>query len=227
MILRRMMASIPSGSCASIAGNATTAMELRSCTIGGCCGKNTPMLTPEQVHERMPALPRWQLSACGKEITTKFVAQNWAAAMKFFNEVSVIAEGEGHHPNLHLENWREVRVELSTHAIGGLSLPDMVMAAKIDALDVEYSAKWLKSESAGSYAAAVRIWSDLPTARSERSGQAGTERAAAPAGDAAATAGSRRPAAFGDHRGAAGALRRVSREVAGRGVRGSADLVPN
>lgn len=156
MIIRRMMASIAPGSCASVVGKATTAIELRSCIIGGCCGKNTPPLTPEQVLERMPAIPRWYLSADGKEISTTFVAQNWASAIKFFNEVSVIAEGEGHHPNLHLENWREVRVELTTHAIGGLSLPDMVLAAKIDALEVEYSAKWLKSESAGAYGAALR-----------------------------------------------------------------------
>lgn len=154
-MLRRMASSIPSG-CATIVGNSLTAVELSSCTIGGCCGKDTPMLTPEQVHERMPALPRWRLSACGTEISTRFVAQNWAAAMKFFNEVSVIAEAEGHHPNLHLENWREVRVELSTHAIGGLSLPDFVMAAKMDRLDVEFSAKWLKSESAGAYGGALR-----------------------------------------------------------------------
>ena len=154
-MIARAMTSIPSGA-AIVFGNAATALELRSCTIGGCCGINTPLLTPEQVLERMPALPRWRLSACGKEISTRFVAQNWAAAMKFFNEVSVIAEEEGHHPNLHLENWREVRVELSTHAIGGLSLPDMVIAAKIDALDVVYSAKWLKGESAGAYGAALR-----------------------------------------------------------------------
>lgn len=151
--LRFLMAALPPGSCVSIAGNAKTAIELRSCTIGGCCGKNTPLLTAEQVIERMPALPRWQLSACGKVIRTKFVAQNWASAIKFFNELTVIAEAEGHHPNLHLENWREVRVELSTHAIGGLSLPDMVIAAKIDAIEVEYSAKWLGSESAGAYGA--------------------------------------------------------------------------
>ena len=51
--------------------------------------------------------------------------------------MSAIAEDEGHHPDLHLTNWRDVRVDLSTHAIGGLSLPDLVLAAKIDALEVE------------------------------------------------------------------------------------------
>ena len=46
--------------------------------------------------------------------------------------------------------WRNVAIELSTHAIGGLSLPDLVLAAKIDAVPVEYSPKWLKDNSAPS-----------------------------------------------------------------------------
>lgn len=74
----------------------------------------------------------------------KFVAKNWAAAMGFFNAVSEVAEAEGHHPDLHLTEWRNVRVDLSTHAIGGLSMPDLVLAAKIDAIEVEMSPKWLR-----------------------------------------------------------------------------------
>ncbi|KAG8470381.1 hypothetical protein KFE25_008802 [Diacronema lutheri] len=100
----------------------------------------------------MPALPRWQLSEDNKLIRTRFVARDWAAAMRFFNGVSAIAEAEGHHPDLHLTNFREVSVELSTHAIGGLSLPDLVLAAKIDAIDVPLSAKWLKSPEGQPYA---------------------------------------------------------------------------
>ena len=57
------------------------------------------------------------------------------AAMKFFNEVGELAESEGHHPDLHLTSWRNVQVDLSTHAIGGLALPDFVLAAKIDAIE--------------------------------------------------------------------------------------------
>lgn len=52
-------------------------------------------------------------------ISRALVTKNWAAAMGFFNEVSAIAEEEGHHPDLHLTGWRNVRVDLSTHAIGG------------------------------------------------------------------------------------------------------------
>ena len=67
----------------------------------------------------------------------------------FFNALSEIAEEEGHHPDVHLTSWRNVRVDLSTHAIGGLSMPDLVLAAKIDALPVECSPKWLRESGVG------------------------------------------------------------------------------
>ena len=67
-------------------------------------------------------------------------------AIKFFNAVAELAEAEGHHPDLHLTNYRNVTMELSTHAINGLSLYDFVMASKIDALPVEYSPKWLREQ---------------------------------------------------------------------------------
>lgn len=35
---------------------------------------------------------------------------------------------------------------LSTHAIGALSMHDVVLAAKIDDLDITYSPKWLKTQ---------------------------------------------------------------------------------
>jgi len=41
------------------------------------------------------------------------------------------AEEEGHHPDLFL-TWGKVGVELTTHAIGGLSENDFILAAKLD-----------------------------------------------------------------------------------------------
>ena len=81
-------------------------------------------------------------------ISKAFVAKNWGAAMAFLNLLSDIAEDEGHHPDVHLTNWRDVRIDLSTHAIGGLSMPDLVLAAKIDAIPVEFSPKWLREKQA-------------------------------------------------------------------------------
>lgn len=65
-------------------------------------------------------------------------------AMDFINGVSAVAEEEGHHPDFHLTNYRDVRVDVTTHAIGGLSLHDFVLAAKLDQIEVTYSPKWLR-----------------------------------------------------------------------------------
>ena len=48
---------------------------------------------------------------------------------------------------MHLTNYRDVRVTASTHAIGGLSLHDFVLAAKLDTIDVTYSPKWLRENA--------------------------------------------------------------------------------
>eukprot|EP00933_Yihiella_yeosuensis_P030467 TRINITY_DN24105_c1_g4_i2.p2 TRINITY_DN24105_c1_g4~~TRINITY_DN24105_c1_g4_i2.p2 ORF type:complete len:164 (-),score=39.84 TRINITY_DN24105_c1_g4_i2:637-1128(-) len=140
-----MSASVGKG-ILEVVGEALSATELRACKIGGCCGKNTPLLPLPAVRERMPSLPQWMLSEDEKVISRKFVAKNWKAAMQFLNNVSEIAEEEGHHPDIHLTGWRNVHLDLSTHSIGGLSLPDFVLAAKIDAIKVEYSPKWLKEQ---------------------------------------------------------------------------------
>ena len=62
--------------------------------------------------------------------------------------MSTVAEAEGHHPDFHLTNYRDVRVDVTTHAIGGLSLHDFVLAAKLDTVEVTYSPKWLRENAA-------------------------------------------------------------------------------
>lgn len=53
-------------------------------------------------------------------------------ALQFFNDVGKIAEAEDHHPDLHLTGYRMAAIEMTTHAIGGLSENDFILAAKID-----------------------------------------------------------------------------------------------
>ena len=62
--------------------------------------------------------------------------KSFAAGMGFFESVAQLAEKEGHHPDLHLERYRNVWIEIWTHSIGGLSEHDFALAAKIDELPV-------------------------------------------------------------------------------------------
>ena len=53
--------------------------------------------------------------------------------MFFVNALAYLAEQENHHPDLTV-SYKRVTVELTTHDVGGLSLNDFIVAAKIDKL---------------------------------------------------------------------------------------------
>ena len=70
----------------------------------------------------------------GKQIEREFQFKDFKTALAFVNDVGKIAEKEGHHPDLLLHSWNKVRITLYTHAIGGLSKNDFIVAAKVDTL---------------------------------------------------------------------------------------------
>ncbi len=55
-------------------------------------------------------------------------------AVSVIQQIAPIAEAEDHHPDLHLTGYRTLTIELSTHALGGLSENDFILAAKLDQL---------------------------------------------------------------------------------------------
>lgn len=81
---------------------------------------------------QLEALSDWQLSADGKSISRQWTLKNFIDAMKLLNLAADIAEQEQHHPDLHLSGYRKLKIDLTTHAIGGLSENDFILAAKID-----------------------------------------------------------------------------------------------
>jgi 4a-hydroxytetrahydrobiopterin dehydratase len=84
----------------------------------------------------LQALPDWELTDDGRRIRREWRVKDFQAGLAFFNRIGQLAEDEGHHPDLHLTGYRNVAVELWTHAIGGLSENDFILAAKIDRLPV-------------------------------------------------------------------------------------------
>ncbi|HEY4233303.1 MAG TPA: 4a-hydroxytetrahydrobiopterin dehydratase, partial [Lacipirellulaceae bacterium] len=79
----------------------------------------------------------WKLTHDGQRIRKDWVVKNFLTGIDFFKRCAEVAEEENHHPDLHIEGYRNVWVELWTHAIGGLSENDFILAAKIDRLPVE------------------------------------------------------------------------------------------
>jgi 4a-hydroxytetrahydrobiopterin dehydratase len=96
-----------------------------------------PALKPEQVRELLPRVSGWSLTGDGKRLRREWRVKDFATALDFFQRVGRIAEEEDHHPDLHLTGYRNVALELSTHAVGGLTENDFILAAKINQLPVE------------------------------------------------------------------------------------------
>ena len=113
-----------------------TANELVHKKCKPCEGGVEPT-PPDEAKKQIEKLPGWKLSADGKMIRKQWVVKDFMTAINFFNEIARIAEAEDHHPDLHLTGYRNVAIELSTHAIGGLSENDFIVAAKIDQVPVE------------------------------------------------------------------------------------------
>jgi len=96
------------------------------------CEDGAEPLYPEQSEVLLKQLdPEWMLIDQCRMLARSFVFKDFKQALDFANKIGAIAEEEQHHPDLTL-GYGNLGVELTTHAIGGLSENDFIVAAKID-----------------------------------------------------------------------------------------------
>ncbi|KAA1257836.1 putative pterin-4-alpha-carbinolamine dehydratase [Rubripirellula obstinata] len=98
------------------------------------CEGGVPLISAESAQQYLNSLTGWTLDDEGKTISRKVNAGNFVKAMAIMQQIADLAESEQHHPDLHLTGYRTLTIEMTTHAIGGLSENDFVVAAKIDTL---------------------------------------------------------------------------------------------
>ena len=115
----------------------TQTAEQRKAKKCSPCEGAIDKLTPAEAEAQLKALSGWRLSRDDQRIEKHWHVKDFMAGIRFFDKIANLAEEEGHHPDLHLEGYRHVWIELWTHAVGGLSENDFIMAAKIDRLPVE------------------------------------------------------------------------------------------
>jgi 4a-hydroxytetrahydrobiopterin dehydratase len=101
------------------------------------CEGGIAALEPGEAQAQLKKLSGWKMTHGGKRIRKEWVVKNFMAGIQFFDDVARLAEDEGHHPDLHLEGYRNLWIEITTHAIGGLSENDFILAAKIDKLPIK------------------------------------------------------------------------------------------
>lgn len=95
------------------------------------CEGNQPKLGPDKVRELIGQVNGWQ--ARDDKLHKTFTFKDFVTAMEFLNRVAEVAESEQHHPDFSV-HYDRVDFTIWTHAVGGLSENDFILASKIDKL---------------------------------------------------------------------------------------------
>jgi 4a-hydroxytetrahydrobiopterin dehydratase len=99
------------------------------------CKGGTPPLTEVDEDRYLKELSGWELVRQGTHLIRKEKKfKKYLDGIDFVSKLGALAEAEDHHPDMHVF-YKKVVVELSTHAVGGLSVNDFILAAKIDKLE--------------------------------------------------------------------------------------------
>ena len=113
-------------------------LALRKCKP---CEGGVEPCSLQDAEQQLASLAGWYLTHEGQRIRKDWVVTNFLSGMRFFEQVAQVAEADAHHPDLHLVGYRNVSIEIWTHAIGGLSENDFTLAAKIDQIPIKLKKK--------------------------------------------------------------------------------------
>ena len=95
------------------------------------CEGGAEPLPDEEVRRLAPSVPAWDV-ADGK-LVRRVEKKAFRPVMALVNRIADLAEEEGHHPDFCV-HYARLDLTLWTHAVGGLSENDFILAAKIDRL---------------------------------------------------------------------------------------------
>ena len=96
------------------------------------CEGGVPPLGRDAALDLLPQAPGWELDH--PFLKRRWTFPDFASALAFVQRVGALADEQGHHPDVHLTEYRELELVLYTHAIDGLSVNDFVLARAINAL---------------------------------------------------------------------------------------------
>lgn len=88
-------------------------------------------LTEGEIAQHLAAVPHWSLE--GGKLHRQLRFADFSEAFGFMTRVALEAEKLGHHPDWS-NVWNRVDIALETHDVGGLSVKDFELAARIDAI---------------------------------------------------------------------------------------------
>lgn len=97
------------------------------------CAPGTPALEGAEIDPLLRQLDGWSVEEAGghQQLTKTYTFKGFMPGVALVDLIAPIAEEEDHHPDLLLV-WGALTVRLWTHAAGGLTENDFVLAARID-----------------------------------------------------------------------------------------------
>lgn len=95
------------------------------------CEEGGEPLDTQLCTQYMDDISGWDLDD-NKKLHKYFIFKNFEEAMDFVELIADIADEEGHHPDFSVYDYNRVSITLTTHAVGGLTENDFIMAAKIN-----------------------------------------------------------------------------------------------
>jgi 4a-hydroxytetrahydrobiopterin dehydratase len=98
------------------------------------CDGNTLPFDKSEIHKYLKKVDGWEVKSNDVKnffLEKEFRFKNFIESQEFVNQVGLISETEGHHPDIHF-GWGYSKIIIFTHAIKGLAESDFILAAKID-----------------------------------------------------------------------------------------------
>ncbi len=86
-------------------------------------------LKKNQVKAELAKAEGWKLR--GKHISKLFLFENFVHGIRFVNRVAKHAEAMNHHPDITIQ-YNKIRLSLTTHDEGGLTMKDIKLAHRIN-----------------------------------------------------------------------------------------------
>ncbi|KAM1004609.1 hypothetical protein ACFX2I_004750 [Malus domestica] len=105
-----------------------------------CDSKDMRPMTEQAAKGLITKVDGWNLVSEGDALRLKrsWTVKTFTKGLDMLKLVADVAEAEGHHPDLHLVGWNNVTVEIWTHAVGGLTENDFILAAKINRISMQH-----------------------------------------------------------------------------------------
>ena len=98
------------------------------------CDGSIPAFDLNEIHKYLKKIDGWDVKDNENKnyyLIKEFKFKNFIESQNFVNNVGLIAELEGHHPDINF-GWGYAKIKVFTHAIQGLAESDFILAAKID-----------------------------------------------------------------------------------------------